>query len=89
MEHYDIEPVNVVDFAYQIIKLDKENANLKDENEYLKDYEKKYFKLLDDNIKHNSAMMGNLLSAALTMDKVQIEDAFDDNKISHDNDEEV
>jgi hypothetical protein len=46
-----------------------ENRRLKEENEYLRGYEKKYHDLLNDSIKHSGEMMGNVLHVLLNKEK--------------------
>jgi len=56
---------SVVDFAREIILLDRENHQLKEELELCREYEKKYTDLLNSSIKHSQNMMGNLLRAVI------------------------
>lgn len=57
--------MNVVDFAYQIIALNRENEWLRSELDRLCDIEEKYNKLLDSSIEHGNKMMSNMLEALL------------------------
>lgn len=58
--------MNIVDFAYQIIEMDRKIINLEIENERLCVYEEKYNELLDQSLSHNAAMMGNILKICTT-----------------------
>lgn len=57
---------SVVDFAWQIVNMDREIRNLKAEVERLSEYEQKYNDLLDSSLKHNQTMAGNMLKTLLT-----------------------
>lgn len=58
--------MNVVDFAYQIIEMDRKIIDLEIENNRLRGYEEKYYQLLDQSLSHNKAMMGNILKICTT-----------------------
>jgi hypothetical protein len=57
MKTYE-DTVPVVDFAWQIINMDRLIKAQNKELERLKDIEEKYNKLLDDSIHHGEVMMG-------------------------------
>jgi hypothetical protein len=57
--------MDIVDFAYQIIKMDRRIEQLELENADLRKYKEKYTNLLDCSIQHNNTMMGNLLDVCL------------------------
>lgn len=61
-----LQSFNVVEFAYQIIGMDKTLRAQKAKIDELEQYRKDYFELLNSSIKHNDAMMGNLLKVILT-----------------------
>lgn len=56
---------NVVDFAREIITLDRQNRLLQYELEACRKYEKLYLDSLNQSIKHSGTMMANLLQVAL------------------------
>jgi hypothetical protein len=58
--------LNIVDFAYQIIEMKNKIIDLEIENERLRKYESDYHDLMDESMKHNAAMMGNILNLCMT-----------------------
>lgn len=58
--------VNVVEFAYQIVDMHKTLNKQKAQIVELEQYRKDYFELLNSSMKHNDAMMGNLLKVIMT-----------------------
>jgi hypothetical protein len=58
--------MDVVDFAYQIIDMQRRIEHLEAENENLRHYRKEYMDLLDRDIKHGKEMMGGLLDLCMT-----------------------
>lgn len=61
-----LENVNVVEFAWQIIGMDKTLRAQKAKIEELEQYRKEYFELLQSSIKHGDEMMFNLMKVVLT-----------------------
>jgi hypothetical protein len=57
--------VDVVDFAYRIIDLHRENLRLAAEVERLKGIGKDYREMGDSRRRHNMVMIGHVLEAAL------------------------
>ena len=57
---------DIVDMAYQIIEMDRIIQDQRYEIEHLKQFEKLYFELLDNDIKHGKEMVGNILKTLLT-----------------------
>jgi hypothetical protein len=57
---------DIVDFAYQIIDMNRKIEQLEHENEELRDYKEKYMDLLDSSMSHNASMMGNILNLCMT-----------------------
>jgi hypothetical protein len=68
--------MDVVDFAYQIIKMQNRIETLEYENARLQRYEHDYNELLDQSIQHSSAMMRGLMEVCLTPGVMQ---AIEDN----------
>lgn len=65
MKH-DLQTIpNVVDFAYQVIHMDRKLQHLEDENERLRAVEVEYHKLLDSSIAHGRTMIGNTIKMLL------------------------
>lgn len=58
--------MNVVDFAYQIIEMNRKIIDLEIENKRLRGYEEKYHELLDQSLSHNEAMLGNIFKICTT-----------------------
>jgi hypothetical protein len=58
--------LDIVDFAYQVIEMQNRIVDLEIENERLRKYEFDYNDLLDSSMKHNSAMMCNILNLCMT-----------------------
>lgn len=58
--------MNVVDFAYQIIEMDKEIRSLRSEVIHLTQYKEDYFKLLQESVRHGEEMLGGILQIAMT-----------------------
>jgi hypothetical protein len=58
--------MDIVDFAYQVIEMDKRIRDLEFENERLRQFEHDYNELLNDSLAHSHAMMGNTLKLFLT-----------------------
>ncbi len=58
-----------LNFAYEIIGMQRRIDFLTAENDRLKEIEDKYNKLLNDSIKHGNVMMGNLVSAIINPDQ--------------------
>lgn len=58
--------VNVVEFAWQIVNMDRTLQAQKAKIAELEQYRKDYFELLNSSMKHNDAMMGNLLKVIMT-----------------------
>ncbi|MGD9697517.1 hypothetical protein [Acinetobacter sp.] len=78
---YDDYDNIVVRFAHDIIDMHEKIVRLKKENALLRKYRDDYNRLLDEGVKHNQAMMGQMLKATLNMNPDQIEAAFgEDNK---------
>jgi hypothetical protein len=69
--------MDVVDFAYQIIKMQNRIETLEHENARLQRYEHDYQELLDQSIQHGSNMMRGLLEVCMTPGVMQ---AIGDNK---------
>lgn len=57
--------INVVDFAYEIIEMDRIIKSQQKEIDRLSEYETKYRELMDSSIKHGEKMMANMLSVLL------------------------
>ena len=57
---------NIMDFAYELIALNREVEDLRLENAELLDVKEKYNRLLDDSLNHGQAMAGNMLKVLLT-----------------------
>lgn len=55
---------DVVDFAYQIVALNNELQELREEVEYLREYKRKYHELLDESVQHNKEVCFSLLELA-------------------------
>ena len=58
--------MDIVDFAYQVIEMDKRIRDLEFENSRLRRFEHDYNKLLKESLVHSHAMMGNTLKLFLT-----------------------
>lgn len=58
--------VDIVDFAHQILDMQRENEALRMENKELRKYQKDYLDLLNRDIEHNKHMVGGLLALAMT-----------------------
>ena len=58
--------MDIVDFAYQVIDMQKRITHLEIENQRLKLVEDAYQDLLDSSLKDHQVMMGNILKLCLT-----------------------
>jgi hypothetical protein len=58
--------LDIVDFAYQIIEMQRKIVDLEIENERLRKYKSDYNDLLDSSLNHSSAMMSNILNLCMT-----------------------
>lgn len=56
---------SVVDFAHQIIDMDRDLRLLRDEVEELREYRQKYFDDLNNSIKHSGHMLSGMLELAM------------------------
>lgn len=56
---------DVVDFAYQIIEMDRQRQRLEDENAELREYRQKYIDLLHSSIGHSGHMLSGMLQLAM------------------------
>jgi hypothetical protein len=57
---------DVVDFARQVVEMDRELRHLRAEVERLSKVEKQYNDLLDSSLNHSRVMAGNMLKMCLT-----------------------
>lgn len=70
--------MDVVDFAYQVIEMDRRIQQLEAENAELVHYKDKYRDLLDSSVQHGAAMMGNILDICMTpgvMDAIAVKNS--------------
>ena len=66
MSSFHIPPMDVVDFAHQILAMDRKLQEQEHELQILREYRQKYMDLLNSSIDHSKHMTAGLLKLAMT-----------------------